>query len=258
MSCINFKFPVKLGKGYQFAKGVGVRGVIIHNSGKKVQRKYDNDALTVGYAIKYLTIKAENSGRHYIQLNKPNKKIYVDEMVANTFCKRPLGSTHFIHANGDIGDDYCGNIKWVTRMNYRAHYLSKFTKTVDGEDYVLFDDDCYISKKGVVIDSNDKVRTIHTSVSNSDMGCYRACPPYVLGESGKSNRIDEMMAEVWLNQSVSGISKDVVVYHKNGNICDNDLSNLQIVGQGTQQAINENKNWEKWKDAENIRLSGHI
>ena len=127
---------------------------------------------------------------------------------------------------------------------------------VDGEDYVLFGDDCYISQKGIVIDSNDKVRTIHTSVSDSDMGCFRACPPYVLGESGKTHRIEEMMSEVWLNQSVSGISKDV--YHKNGNICDNDLSNLEIVEYNTPESKEESENWKKWRDAENIRLSSHI
>lgn len=256
MSYIKFKFPLKLGKGYQFAKGIGVRDVIIHNSGKRVQRKYNDDMSTSGYDIKYLVIKTEKSGRHYIQLNKPSKKIYVDEMVAYTFCHRPLGSTHFIHVNGDIGDDYCGNIKWVSRLEYIAFYRSKHTKNVDGEDYVLFGDDCYISQKGIVIDSNDKVRTIHTSVSDSDMGCFRACPPYVLGESGKTHRIEEMMSEVWLNQSISQYSKDV--YHKNGNICDNDLSNLEIVEYNTPEAKVESENWKKWKDAENIRISGHI
>ena len=257
MSYIKFKFPVKLGKGYQFAKGVGARNIIIHNSGKMAKRKYDNDALTIGYEIQPLKIRKEKSGRHYIEIRNPeNKKIYVDEMVAYTFCHRPLGSTHFIHVNGDIGDDYCGNIKWVTRLEYIAFYRSKHTKNVDGEDYVLFGDDCYISQKGIVIDSNDKVRTIHTSVSDSDMGCFRACPPYVLGESGKTHRIEEMMSEVWLNQSISQYSKDV--YHKNGNICDNDLSNLEIVEYNTPESKEESENWKKWRDAENIRLSGHI
>lgn len=256
MSYIKFKFPVKLGKGYQFAKGIGVRDVIIHNSGKRVQRKYNDDMSTSGYDIKYLVIKTEKSGRHYIQLNKPSKKIYVDEMVAYTFCHKPLGSTHFIHVNGDIGDDYCGNIKWVTRMDYRAHYLSKFTQTVNGEDYVLFDDDCYVSKKGIVVDGQGNVRPLQTSVSDSDMGCMRAAVPHVKGENRRSCFLHEMMAEVWLNHDLSDVNN--VVYHKNGNICDNDLSNLQIVKRDSKEAKEENENWQKWKDAENIRLSGHI
>lgn len=257
MTYIKFKFPVKLGKGYQFAKGVGARNIIIHNSGKIAKRKYDNDALTIGYEINPLKIETEDSGRHYIKIRTPeSKKIYVDEMVANTFCKRPYGSTHFIHVNGDIGDDYCGNIKWVTRMDYRAHYLSKFTQTVNGEDYVLFDDDCYVSKKGVVVDGQGNVRPLQTSVSDSDMGCMRAAVPHVKGENRRSCFLHEMMAEVWLNQDLSDVNS--VVYHKNGNICDNDLSNLQIVKRDSKEAKEENENWQKWKDAENIRLSGHI
>lgn len=256
MTYIKFKFPVKLGKGYQFAKGVGARNIIIHNSGKIAKRKYDNDALTIGYKINPLSIETEDSGRHYIKIHKPEKKIYVDEMVANTFCKRPYGSTHFIHVNGDIGDDYCGNIKWVTRMDYRAHYLSKFTQTVNGEDYVLFDDDCYVSKKGIVVDGQGNVRPLQTSVSDSDMGCMRAAVPHVKGENRRSCFLHEMMAEVWLNHDLSDVNN--VVYHKNGNICDNDLSNLQIVKRDSKEAKEENENWKKWKDAENIRLSGHI
>ena len=194
MTYIKFKFPVKLGKGYQFAKGVGARNIIIHNSGKMAKRKYDNDALTIGYEINPLKIE--------------------------------------------------------------THYLSKFTQTVNGEDYVLYDDDCYVSKKGIVVDGQGNVRPLQTSVSDSDMGCMRAAVPHVKGENRRSCFLHEMMAEVWLNHDLSDVNN--VVYHKNGNICDNDLSNLQIVKRDSKEAKEENENWKKWRDAENIRLSGHI
>ena len=77
MSYIKFKFPVKLGKGYQFAKGVGARNIIIHNSGKMAKRKYDNDALTIGYEIQPLKIRKEKSYYKTTKLdNYVNNKFY--------------------------------------------------------------------------------------------------------------------------------------------------------------------------------------
>lgn len=214
-----------------------VPGLEISGSGK-VRKDYSKNPLSPN--IKYLQIKSDESGRHYIQIKEG--RFFVDELVATCFCHKQLNKNFVEHKDGNIAHDFYYNLQWVDRETYYQKHRQQGSKTIDGEEFLWYKKDVYVSERGKVL-LNGQIASPRECAFDPDIDRMFASRSYVLECCSTRYYIDDMMKDVW----------DKVIVHKDGDYSNWEESNLDTVDIGTPEAKEREKQFEEWriqKDAE--------
>lgn len=214
-----------------------IPGLEVSGSGK-VRRNYGKNILFPD--IKNLHVKSDEHGRHYIKIKEGI--FFVDVLVATCFYHKQLDQNFVEHKDGNIGHDFYYNLQWVDRKTYYSKHRQLVNKTIDGEEYLWYTKNVYISEKGKVL-LNDEIASPRECAFDPDIDRTFASRSYVLEGCSTRCYIDDMMATVW----------GKVIVHKDGDYSNWDDSNIEAVDISTPEAEERNKQFEEWrkkKDAE--------
>ena len=193
------------------------------------------------------SIKQDTFGRAYIK-RKPNgadQVLFVDELVADSFCPQKSGCFYIAHKDFDITNNHYDNLEWVNRDDYFSKYHQNRIKVKYGERFAWWKNNWYISEIGhLLIDGwlyGEKY--IFTNIDDYDVGFRRATHAFI-PYGDEHIHIEDGVKTVW----------NKVILHKDGDYGNWQETNLKAVESNAPEAQYHEKLWTEWKRKEDIRL----
>lgn len=231
-------------KKYEWRDYYEYPGLQVRRDGEVIRYIEKNNLGIQKRPPRYYTIKKESSGRRYINIkpNGQNQKLYVDVMVATCFCYRAPGP-YVAHKDGNIYNDCSYNLEWVDATTYRNKYHPERKIKHNGEDFIWWQRNIYISETGKLLIEGILYNSIHTSFYDSDLDLKRAVPAYIHYDS-KRVFIEDGIKEVW----------NKVILHIDGDFGNWQDSNLKLVDINSPEACQRDESWKIWRLKEDRRF----
>ena len=194
------------------------------------------------------TIKKDAFGRAYIKkrTNGVDQVLFVDELVALSFCPQKSGCPYIAHKDFDIENNHYINLEWVNSNDYFSKYHQNRIKVEYGETFAWWKNNWYISEIGHLLIEGwlyDE-KSINTNIDDYDVGFRRAIHAFVPYNDEERIFIEEGVKTVW----------DKVILHKDGNYGNWQESNIEAIDSNDPQAQGIDAMWKNWKENEDKQL----